>query len=55
VSAPFALDFFDGDKGLGIFYLFAGVAVLAVSLVTNYQYSPKREWTPSMRAAAARA
>ena len=27
------------------FYVVAGVAVLAVSLVTNYQYSPKREWS----------
>ena len=45
VAAPFALNFIDGDRGLGVFYVVAGIAVLAVSLVTNYQYSPKREWT----------
>ncbi|MEA3214951.1 MAG: hypothetical protein QOJ19_1107 [Acidimicrobiia bacterium] len=45
VGAPFALHFNDGDQGLSIFYVIAGLAVLAVSLVTNYQYSPKREWT----------
>lgn len=44
VGAPFALHFNDGDRGLSIFYVIAGLAVLAVSLVTNYQYSPKREW-----------
>ena len=44
IGAPFALDFYDGDTGLSIFYLVAGVAVLAVSLITNYQYSPKRAW-----------
>jgi len=27
----------------------AGVAVLAVSLITNYQYSPKRAEAPSRR------
>ena len=26
-------------------YVVAGIAVLAVSLITNYQYSPKREWS----------
>ena len=45
VAAPFALNFIDGDRALGVFYVVAGIAVLAVSLVTNYQYSPKREWT----------
>ena len=29
--------------GLAAFYVVMGVAVLAVSLITNYQYSPKRE------------
>ena len=41
--APFALGFTDTDGGLAAFYVVAGIAVLAVSLVTNYQYSPKRE------------
>jgi hypothetical protein len=45
VIAPFTLNFWDGDKGLGVFYIVAGVAVLAVSLITNYQYSPKRQQT----------
>lgn len=42
--APFALHFNHGDGGLTAFYVVAGLAVLAVSLITNYQYSPKREW-----------
>ena len=44
VLSPFALGFNDSDTGLTAFYIAAGVAVLAVSLITNYQYSPKREW-----------
>jgi len=46
VIAPFALDFRDSDGGLTAFYIVAGLAVLAVSLITNYQYSPKREGAP---------
>ena len=46
IVAPFALNFRDSDPGLSVFYIVAGVAVLAVSLVTNYQYSDKRDWTP---------
>jgi hypothetical protein len=51
VGAPFALHFNHGDRGLSIFYVIGGLAVLAVSLVTNYQYSPKRDWagTPMPR------
>jgi hypothetical protein len=30
--------------GLTAFYIVAGIAVLEVSLITNYQYSPRREW-----------
>ena len=44
IVAPFALDFRDSDSGLAAFYIVAGLAVLAVSLVTNYQYSDKRAW-----------
>jgi hypothetical protein len=40
-AAPFALTFHNSDRGLTIFYLAAGAAVLLVSLITNYQYSPK--------------
>ena len=43
--APWALDFASSDAGLAAFYVVAGIAVLAVSLITNYQYSPKREWS----------
>ena len=42
IVAPFALSFDGTDSGLAAFYVVAGLAVLAVSLVTNYQYSPKR-------------
>jgi hypothetical protein len=54
VVAPFALDYTDGDGGLSAFYVAAGIAVLAVSLVTNYQYSPKRS-LDSVRARTAAA
>jgi hypothetical protein len=42
VIAPFALSYAGTDRGLSAFYVGAGVAILAVSLITNYQYSPKR-------------
>src|SRR3954465_15724334 len=42
VIAPFALSFNDSDTGLSAFYIASGIAVLAVSLITNYQNSPKR-------------
>jgi len=45
LGAPWVLNFNDGDTGLTVFYAVAGAAVLAVSLITNYQYSPKRSWT----------
>ena len=44
VASPFALGFRHSDSGLAAFYMVAGLAVLAVSLVTNYQYSPRRTW-----------
>jgi len=51
IAAPFALNFADAEGGMAAFYVVMGVAVLAVSLITNYQYSPKREWTPQTSAA----
>jgi hypothetical protein len=50
--APFALNFRGSDGALTAVYLVAGIAVLAVSLVTNYQYSDKREWNRTAPAAA---
>ena len=43
IVAPFALNFADAERGLAVFSLVTGVAVLAVSLITNYQYTPKRQ------------
>jgi len=51
--APFALDFRTSDAGLAAFYIVAGIAVLAVSLITNYQYSDKRDWNKTPAPAAA--
>jgi hypothetical protein len=48
--APFALNFNNGDRGLSIYFIVNGLAVLAVSLITNYQYSPKRAWTATKSA-----
>jgi hypothetical protein len=44
-TSPFVLGFDGSDGGLTAFYIAAGAAVLAVSLITNYQYNPKRQWT----------
>jgi hypothetical protein len=52
IVAPFALDFRHSDSGLAVFYIVAGLAVLAVSLITNYQYSDKRDWNKTVPAAA---
>ncbi len=57
--APFALGFNDSDSGVTAFYFAAGLAVLAVSLITNYQYGPKAaiattDWSsPARRTAGA--
>ncbi|MGH9050138.1 MAG: SPW repeat domain-containing protein [Acidimicrobiia bacterium] len=48
IVSPFALGYTDSDGGLAVFFVAAGIAVLAVSLITNYQYSPKREWAPEL-------
>jgi hypothetical protein len=40
VVAPFALGFSSSHTAMAVFYVSAGLAVLAVSLVTNYQYGP---------------
>src|SRR2546423_11289682 len=45
ILAPFVINFRHSDTGLAVFYVIVGLTVLAVSLVTNYQYSPKREWS----------
>lgn len=47
VVAPFALSFNSSNTAMSVFYIVAGAAVLAVSLITNYQYNPKREWAPA--------
>jgi hypothetical protein len=53
IVSPFALDINDAEPGLTAFYVIVGIAVLAVSLVTNYQYSAKRGWNqPAVPAAA---
>ena len=52
ILAPFALDFRSSDAGLAVFYIVAGLAVLAVSLITNYQYSDKRDWNRTVAATA---
>jgi hypothetical protein len=41
LAAPFTLNFRQTDGGLTALYIVAGIAVLAVSLITNYQYGPQ--------------
>jgi hypothetical protein len=50
--SPFALNFSHAEVGLTVFYIVAGAAVLAVSLVTNYQYSAKGQQATGWRYAA---
>jgi hypothetical protein len=50
--SPAVLGFGSSNKGAATFYVVMGIAVLAVSLITNYQYSDKREWNRSATAAA---
>lgn len=52
VVAPFALSFDHSDAGLSALYVAAGAAVLAASLITNYQYNPRRTWVSSKPQAA---
>ena len=52
VLSPWVLNFHDTDGGLTAVYVVAGIAALAVSLVTNYQYSDKREWSGRVPATA---
>ena len=51
IVAPFALNFASAEGGISAFYVAAGAAVLAVSLITNYQYSPKRQVTAAVATA----
>jgi hypothetical protein len=41
LAAPFTLHFRQSDGGLTALYIASGIAVLAVSLITNYQYGPR--------------
>ncbi|MBM3671245.1 MAG: hypothetical protein FJW86_03530 [Actinobacteria bacterium] len=43
ILGPFVVGFDGSSGGLTEFFIAAGVAVLAVSLITNYQYSDKRQ------------
>jgi len=43
LAAPFALHFRHSDSGLAALYVVAGIAVLAVSMITNYQYRPSTD------------
>ena len=41
LAAPFTLHFRQTDGGLTALYVGSGIAVLTVSLITNYQYGPQ--------------
>jgi hypothetical protein len=47
LAAPFTLHFRQSDGGLTALYIGAGIAVLAVSLITNYQYRPQTAAAPT--------
>jgi hypothetical protein len=52
IGSPFVLNFQSSDTGLTAFYIGAGIAVLAVSVITNYQYSPQRQWAGQLSPSA---
>ena len=52
IASPFALSFRHTNGGFAALYIAAGAAVLAVSLITNYQYSPKRLRAPAVAVTA---
>ena len=45
LAGPFALGFRQSDAGLTGLYIASGIAVLAVSLITDYQYRPQTDAT----------
>jgi hypothetical protein len=49
IASPFSLRFSHTDPHLTVFYIAAGAAVLAVSVITDYQYSPKRTDLPGQQ------
>lgn len=51
IASPFSLRFDHTDPHLSVFYIAAGLAVLAVSVITDYQYSPKLAGMPAQQAA----
>ncbi|MDR2988272.1 MAG: hypothetical protein LBV34_25890 [Nocardiopsaceae bacterium] len=51
-AAPFALGYTATDHSLSLFYEGAAAAVLLVSLITNYQYSPKKAESAASQHAA---
>src|SRR5436853_4379429 len=51
IVSPAVLSFSSSNKGASAFYIVMGIAVLAVSLITNYQYSDKREFNRAAVAA----
>jgi len=53
LAAPFTLHFNHSDSGLTALYVGAGLAVLAVSLITNYQYGPRVQAGPAATAPSA--
>src|SRR3954467_3117144 len=44
IVAPFALDFWDTEKGLSTLYIAVGAVVIALSLVTDYSWGPDRQY-----------
>ena len=39
VVGPFALGFYDDNKGASLAYILTGIAVAGVSMITDYQYT----------------
>jgi len=47
LGAPFVLGFSSSDTGLSVLFVGAGIAVLGVSLITNYQYGSATTTSPT--------
>jgi hypothetical protein len=39
IAGPFLFNFYDNNKGLSLAYILTGIAVIAVSMITNYEWT----------------
>jgi hypothetical protein len=55
IIAPFALGFWDDNKGVSTLYIVVGAVVILLSLVTDYNWGPDRDYGAAADARSHRA